>query len=63
MFHAAVFGDIYLQYLAPKDSKIHAILGAGGQAVSHLEALANICDFDEVIYVFVTLIQESFISS
>ncbi|KAJ8037837.1 Ketimine reductase mu-crystallin [Holothuria leucospilota] len=36
-----------LQLLAPANTKIHAILGAGGQAKVHLEALSAIWDFEE----------------
>ncbi|XP_071813419.1 ketimine reductase mu-crystallin-like [Apostichopus japonicus] len=48
LMRTAAASAVATKYLAPKNSKIHTILGAGGQAHSHLEALAAICNFDDV---------------
>lgn len=36
------------KHLAPTGSRVLALLGSGVQAHSHLEALSNVCSFDEV---------------
>ncbi|XP_071813418.1 ketimine reductase mu-crystallin-like [Apostichopus japonicus] len=48
LMRTAAASAVATKYLAPKNSKIHTILGAGGQAKSHLECLAAICNFEEV---------------
>lgn len=44
----AAASAVATKLLAPANTKIHAILGAGGQAKVHLEALSAIWDFEEI---------------
>ena len=38
-----------MQYLAPDNAKVLAIIGAGVQAVSHIQGLRRVAKFEQVI--------------